>query len=368
MSDIDFADSEKPRRRGPRPGCLIGLVLLVLIAAVGAFAYNQGVDLLKRVLASPPARTCAKAHAGSRLIKVNAGDTWTDAAKALCHVGVISDYAGFIDAANGANQSLQPGSYRMRSGLTVTRALSVLSDPSKRLFTPVTIPEGYRATEVLQAIVDKTTFSKAAVQHAFTKLEASGLPPEANGNAEGYLFPATYAVEPGMTPADVLKQMVTQFNQYAASTRLANRASQLGYSASDVVKVASLVQAEARRTKDMPKVAAVIYNRLRIGMPLQLDSTLHYALNTRGTVGTSRKTRNIDSPYNTYRVTGLPPTPIDSPGTDALKAALHPSTASYLYFVTVNLRTGETRFATSYADHLRNVALYKQYCRTSSEC
>lgn len=368
MSDIDFSESEGSGRRGPRPGCLIGLVLLVLLAAGGAFAYTQGVDLLKRALSSPPARTCANTHARATVIKVNAGDTWTDAAKTLCHRGVITDYYGFIDAANGAKQSLQPGSYRLRSAMSATRALGVLSNPSKRLVTPVTIPEGYRATEVLKAIVAKTTFSKAAVHRAFTKLQASGLPSYAGGNAEGYLFPATYGVEPGMTAAALLKQMVTQFNQYATSLHLESGASQLGYSAGDVVKVASLVQAEARRTQDMPKVAAVIYNRLNAGMPLQLDSTLHYALNSRGTIGTSNATRNIASPYNTYKVTGLPPTPIDSPGAEALRAALHPANASYLYFVTVNLRTGETRFATSYTAHLHNVALYKQYCQTSSAC
>jgi peptidoglycan lytic transglycosylase G len=368
VSDIDFSDGAASPRRGPRPGCLIGLVVLVLIAAAGVFAYHQGVDLLKRVLASPPDRICAKPADRATVITVNAGDTWTDAAKRLCHAGVITDYSGFIDAASGTDQSLQPGSYRLQPGLSAATALGVLSDPSSRMFTPVTIPEGYRATEILQAILAKTTFSKSAVHHAFTKLESSGLPAYAHGNAEGYLFPATYDVEPGTTPANLLKQMVTRFDQYAASAGLRSRASQLGYSASDVVNVASLVQAEARRTQDMAKVAAVIYNRLRLGMPLQLDSTVHYALDTRGNVGTSQHSRQIDSPYNTYQVTGLPPTPIDSPGADALDAALHPAGASYLYFVTVNLRTGQTMFATSYADHLRNVARYKRYCRSSDAC
>jgi UPF0755 protein len=162
--------------------------------------------------------------------------------------------------------------------------------------------------------------------------------------------------------------MVAKFNQYAASALLPSGARRLGYGPGDIVKIASLVQAEARRAQDMPKVAAVIYNRLRAGMPLQLDSTLHYAEQSRGTVGTSKAARSTNSPYNTYVVTGLPPTPIDSPGADALQAALHPAHVSYRYFVTVNLRTGETKFATSYADHLRNVAQYQQYCRTSSAC
>ncbi len=368
MSDIDFSESEGSGRRGPRPGCWIGLVVLVLVVAVGAFAYSQGVDLLKRALSSPPAHPCGSAGSKATIVKVQAGDTWTDAAKTLCHRGVITDYNNFIDAANGAKKSLQPGSYRVRPSMPESAAVKELSNAGRRLLTPVTIPEGYWTSEVLNAIVAKTTFAKPAVQHAFVKLQQTSLPSYAHHNAEGYLFPATYDVEPGVTASDLLKMMVAKFNQYAASVSLPSRASQLGYSPGDVVKVASLVQAEARRTQDMPKVAAVIYNRLRAGMPLQFDSTLHYAQQSRGTVGTSKATRSMNSPYNTYVLTGLPPTPIDSPGADALQAALHPAQASYLYFVTVNLRTGATKFATSYADHLRNVAQYKQYCQTSSEC
>ncbi len=118
----------------------------------------------------------------------------------------------------------------------------------------------------------------------------------------------------------------------------------------------------------MAKVASVVYNRLDAGMALQFDSTLHYGLNIRGDIQLTREQLNTDGPYNSYTRAGLPPTPIDSPGADALEAALNPANTDYLYFVTVNLATGETKFAETLEEHNQNVAEYREYCTTSDEC
>jgi UPF0755 protein len=370
VSNLDFStsDASSSSSRGIRPGCLIGLVLVLLLAAGGAYAYSRGVDLLKRALSGPPQHACASPKQSSTVLRVKPGDTWTDEARTLCRRGIISDYYAFIDAANHERRTLQPGAYRLQAGVSTATAVKTLADPNKRLFTAVTFPEGLRASEILQTIVAKTHFSRASVHRAYVHVERTALPPYASGNAEGYLYPATYDVEPGMTAETLLKQMVSRFEEQAAASGLRRGAARLGYSPGQIVTVASLVQAEARRTQDMPKVAAVVYNRLTAGMPLQFDSTLHYAEGSRGTVTTSKAARHMKSPYNTYLRTGLPPTPIDSPGAAALHAALHPAHAPYLYFVTVNLRTGQTRFATTYAQHLRNVAKYRHYCRSSSAC
>ena len=353
---------------------MIGLVLLVLLAAVGVFLYDSGVDLIKRALSDPPEQKCSVAKKNAKaeavIVRVDEGDTSADIAATLCNRGVVTDYSDFIDVAEADERalSIQPGSYRLRIKMPPERALEVLVDPGSKLLTPVTIPEGYRAKEILAAIVDKTKFTRQQVKKAYRSVRRSSLPPYANRDPEGYLFPSTYNVEPGMTALDLLTQMVAQFRSYADGAGLEGAAHQLGQSPGDLVTVASLVQAEARRAEDMPKVAEVIYNRLDAGMPLQLDSTLHYAAELRGQVFTSKELRSIDSPYNTYRRTGLPPSPIDSPGADALDAALNPTNAGYVYFVTVNLATGKTNFATSYDDHLHNVALYRRYCQTSDEC
>jgi UPF0755 protein len=213
-----------------------------------------------------------------------------------------------------------------------------------------------------------TTLSEPSVRRALAKANDLGLPTYAKGDPEGFLFPATYEVSKETTAEGLVKAMVTKFTSEAGDAGLEAKAQQLGISPYDAVVVASLVQAEARRVGDMAKVASVIYNRLDDGMPLQLDSTLHYAEGSRGEVVASDDLRAIKSPYNTYRHTGLPPTPIDSPGRSALQAALAPAETDFLYFVTVNLRTGDTRFASTFQAHTRNIALYSSYCETSDAC
>lgn len=123
------------------------------------------------------------------------------------------------------------------------------------------------------------------------------------------------------------------------------------------VTVASLVQAEAATDADMGKVARVVFNRLKRGMPLQLDSTINYALN-RFTLRTTESDTRLASPYNSYQRMGLPPTPIDNPGEEAMRAAISPTPGDWLYFVTV--KPGDTRFTASYAEHQRNVAEFNR--------
>ena len=161
--------------------------------------------------------------------------------------------------------------------------------------------------------------------------------------------------------------MVARFTQNAEDLDLEGKAKSLGEDPGDIVTIASLVQAEAGQA-DMAKVASVVYNRLDAGMALQFDSTLHYGLNIRGNIQLTREQLDTDGPYNSYTRAGLPPTPIDSPGADALEAALNPADTDYLYFVTVNLATGETKFAETLEEHNQNVAEYREYCTTSDEC
>jgi UPF0755 protein len=173
-----------------------------------------------------------------------------------------------------------------------------------------------------------------------------GLPSYANGKPEGYLFPATYEVQPHETALGVLKGMVQRFDQEAATANLAAAAKQVHLTEGQVIIMASLVQAEGGRLSDYRKIARVIDNRLAQGIPLQLDSTVLYGLNTFGILANDQQL-NSSSPYNTYRHKGLTPGPIDSPGNAAIQAVLHPASGNWLYFVTVNPKTGETLFTSS---------------------
>ncbi|MEU9242002.1 endolytic transglycosylase MltG [Streptomyces sp. NPDC048385] len=214
------------------------------------------------------------------------------------------------------------------------------------------IPEGWRASQVYEA-VDKALSLPAGSTRSSVGTAGLKLPGEAGGNPEGYLFPATYPLKKGATPQSVLRAMVDTANQKFGAAPVAAGAQRDAMNVYQAVTIASIVQAEAVGKTDMGKVARVVLNRLQHGMPLQMDSTLNYALN-RSTLNTTVKDTRIENPYNSYRRMGLPPTPIDNPGEDAMRAALNPPPGNWLYFVTV--KPGDTRFTADYAEHQRNVA------------
>jgi UPF0755 protein len=235
-------------------------------------------------------------------------------------------------------------------------ALQLLLKPSSRLVSRVILPEGLTAKQILQRLAQGTGAPIDQLQAAAANPAALGLPAYANGSLEGFLFPARYDFEPGTTPQQMLQQMVTRTvqtldqMQIPADQRLS------------VLTEASIVQAEAGSTADMPKVARVLDNRLAQGMPLQLDTTVNYATGKTGLTTTAQDRAN-PSPYNTYVHTGLPPGPISNPGEDALRAVLAPAQGDWLYFVVVNPDTGETRFATTAAEHQANVQLFQQWLK-----
>ncbi|MER5728851.1 endolytic transglycosylase MltG [Streptomyces sp. NPDC002138] len=218
------------------------------------------------------------------------------------------------------------------------------------------IPEGWRATQVYAA-VDREL--KLPVGSAKAAVAGAGLalPAEAKGNPEGFLFPATYPVDDRTTPAGILAYMVQTAHQKLAAPPIVAGAKAQGMTPYQTATLASVIQAEADTPADMGKVARVVYNRLAKSMPLQMDSTINYALN-RTTVDTPLSDTRIDSPFNTYERQGLPPTPIDSPGAAAMAAAVAPAPGDWLFFVTV--KPGDTRFSATYEEHKRHVAEFNK--------
>ncbi|WP_293999165.1 endolytic transglycosylase MltG [Streptomyces sp.] len=214
------------------------------------------------------------------------------------------------------------------------------------------IPEGWRASQVYDA-VDKALALPAGSTKSSVGTAGLKLPGDAGGNPEGYLFPATYPLDKDATPQSVLRGMVDTANRRFGWAPVAAGAQRDSMNVYQAVTIASIVQAEAADKADMGKVARVVLNRLQRGMPLQMDSTLNYALN-RNTLRTTVNDTRIENPYNSYQRMGLPPTPIDNPGEDAMRAALNPPPGNWLYFVTV--KPGDTRFTADFAEHQRNVA------------
>ncbi|MFH9092402.1 endolytic transglycosylase MltG [Streptomyces albidoflavus] len=222
---------------------------------------------------------------------------------------------------------------------------------SPRDLGSLTVPEGRRATQVY-ALADQALGLTEGTTRQAAKDTRLALPAAADGNPEGYLFPATYPLDESTTPATLLAFMADTTDERFREAGLDAGARRLGLSAYQAVTLASIVQAEADTPADMGKVARVIHNRLDQDRALEMDSTLNYALG-RTSLDTTHEDTRTDSPYNTYQRPGLPPTPIGNPGEQALRAALDPPAGDWLYFVTV--RPGDTRFSEDYAEHRAHV-------------
>ena len=172
---------------------------------------------------------------------------------------------------------------------------------------------------------------------------------------EGFLYPSTYYFDENSSEKEVLSTMLSQFNK-VYTEKLKDRQKELNMTTEQVINLASIVEKEAVLDEDRPIIASVFYNRLKIGMPLQSDATIQYIFKERKKIVTY-KDLEIDSPYNSYKNKGLPPTPIASPGIESIEATLYPEKTEYLYFVAK--MDGGNNYSTSYEDHLKYVKEYK---------
>jgi UPF0755 protein len=357
-----------PRRRRRGAGCLAVLLSLAVLVGIAGFVVVQGRAWLEDQFA--PAPDYKGDGRGSVLVEVQSGDTSTEIAGTLAESDVVASEEAFTDAAREEPRAtlIQVGYYDMAKKMSAEAALQRMLDPESIVTNAVTIPEGFTVEETVERAAEETDLPLAGLRRAAEQGSGLGLPGYAGGDPEGYLFPATYQLPPKATPSEMLQMMVTRFRESANRLDLPAKANRLGMSPAEVVTVASIVQAEARHSEDFAKVARVIYNRLETGMRLQMDSTVHYAVGKTGEVATTDEDRASSSPYNTYRFGGLPPGPIAAPGDTALEAALNPADGDWIYFVTVNIDTGETKFASSDAQHQRNVAELRAFCGRSSKC
>lgn len=354
MSQIDeFLSSAElpPSRNRNSPGRRIALIATAAVLVLAFIAFVGFARQLGRVDTE-----VGGAGTGAVTVVVGDGDSLREIAAKLKDSGVISTIDGFLAAAEGDKRSagLRPGVYTLKEGMTGSGALALMLDPSSFKSTTLVIPEGLTTAQVVGATSRTTGISaddlNAVLGDAAT-LSRLGLPDWAGGRPEGFLFPATYDVPIGANAEQVVGLMIRRFNQAAESVRLEARAERLGLSAYDIVTVASLAQAEVV-PDDFELVTRVIYNRLDQGMKLQLDSTVNFALGKREILLTDEELQT-QSPYNTYLNTGLPPTPINSPGEAALKAALDPEKGPWLYFVATDPERGETEFTADYDQFLR---------------
>ena len=344
MSQLEgmFTQAPLPPSRNRRSPVRRIVGVLALLAVVGIVIL--GVQLV-RGTGEPE---YAGPGTGSASIVIEAGDSLRTMGEKLAAAGVVSSASVFVEAAsaNEAAAKIGPGTYTLRQQMGAAEAVALLLDPSSHLTTKVVLPEGLRLKQSLRAAAEGSGIPLDDFKSAAKDGQDLGLPPWAQGRPEGFLFPATYDIADGATASDVLRQFTARFAQASTSLDLERRAKEIGRTPYDVLIIASLVEAEVKPA-DFRKVAAVIENRLAEDMPLQLDASVAYGLGVTDLQLSSAQLEQ-DTPYNTYIRRGLPPTPINSPGEAAIEAALAPAKGEWLYYVTVDPSTGETRFAKSY--------------------
>lgn len=302
-------------------------------------------------------------------VEIPQGSTVDEIATILMDADVIASTESFTRAAAesaDANQ-LQAGTYSLKTKMPARAVLQAMLDAGVKGGKRFLIREGLRIGEQVASLSDQTGIPREQFEEALKKPEVYGLPAMAKGNPEGYLFPDTYEMS-GSDPNNALKQMTDNFKRKANEVQLEARAKELNRDPAEVVVVASIIEAEVNRPEDRAKVARVIYNRLdsKPSMKLQMDSTVHYAVNSpRSGVTTSDADRANPSPYNTYVHEGLPPGPIGAPGKSALEAAANPAEGNWKYFVTINMDTGETAFADTFDQHQQNVRKFQEWCQAN---
>lgn len=346
------------RKQRRRRSVSVLVVALVLVAGAGYVVFSLlGGQLFagsgqERVTDYPGA-----GRPGAPTIVINAGDTGAAIAATLYDAGIVASEAAFREAfdANPDAAGIQPGTYQLNLEMNAERAVLALLDPKSRKSMKLTIPEGWTADEIFARINEVTLVPVEELKAAASDPAAIGLPAEAGGNLEGWLFPTTYQVEPNPTAQSVIAPMVAKTVETLTSKGVPQD------QWLDVLKKASLIEKEAVLDSDRPMMARVIENRLAQGWPLQIDATLVYALKKPGNELTQAELEDTSNPYNSRKLKGLPPTPIASPGIPSIEAALAPAAGDWMFWVTVNLETSETKFATTHDEFLEYKAEYQAW-------
>lgn len=331
---------------------MLGLLILLLAAGAVTFYMWRGVALPYQ------------GFQGEQFVTIETGSGVGAMGRRLADAGVVRDARTFQIAARlkGAEKRLQAGEYRFDRSATAFEVVDRIARGDV-FVRSITFPEGRTAAE-MAALFEERGFGDAAA-FATAARDASRIRPldPTAPDLEGYLFPSTYRLARNATAAALVGLMTQSFKQ-AFDADLRAAAGARGLSVREAVTLASLVEEEAQKPDERPLISAVYHNRLKIGMGLQCDATVIYALQRAGrwNGNITKADLSMDSPYNTYKYRGLPPGPIANPGRASLEAAVKPADAGYLYYVSRN--DGSHAFATTLDEHNRNVQQYQvQYFR-----
>ena len=335
-------------RRGKAVMTLVVLFLLLGIPAAVGFVYLGSIGVT------------SSSEPGKRVeVEIPEGTSMTEVGEILEDVGVIKRAFGFriVSIFQGGDEGIQAGTYQLTTGLSAGDALERMLEGPEVKFITVTFPEGSWLPEFAERLDDDTDIRGRKFLKVLESGEVkSSILPGDSTNFEGLLFPSTYQLIEEDTARTLAQRLVDETEKQLDRVDT-SKVEAMGYSKYEILIVASMIQAEAGVSQDRGKIARVIYNRLDEGMALGIDATVIYALGERKTSLTSEDLE-VDSPFNTRKVAGLPPTPIGASGAEAIKAAANPAEGPWLYYVLTDC-DGRHSFSVDYNDFLADKADYQ---------
>ncbi|GAB3617459.1 endolytic transglycosylase MltG [Okibacterium endophyticum] len=365
----DDASGYPPREKRSKRGLIAFVVVLVTLGAIaagGLYVWNTFEPQIREVLGWQEPNDYEGIGTGEVLVSIDSGDTGADIATRLQQEGVTKTYDAFYDllVAQPEEPVFHPGVYRLAERMSAQAALDALLDPANKIERTALIREGITTSQILEELSTATELPVEEFQAAVKDPAQYGIPADAP-SIEGWLFPAQYTFDPGVTATDAIQTLVNRTVESLDSAGVPVEDRQR------ILTIASVIEREARLADDFYRVSRVIQNRLAQDMALQMDSTAQYGIQAKSgflTVGTSEtvwsteEALSDDNAWNTYVHTGLPAGPISSPGDTAIDAAMHPADGPWIFFVTVNLQTGETVFSETNEQHESAVAQLREWC------
>jgi UPF0755 protein len=346
----------KKRAQRRRRRTIIIVLALILVGGAGYYLVNNASNLLG--FSNPFAASDYDGQGTDPVsVTIEPGSTGGAIGEVLLEAGVVKSVNAFTAAfeANPDAPSIQPGNYTLLTEMKASAAVALLLSKDSKNEMKLTIPEGFTRAQIVERAISVTGRPQAEFDAAMADPAAVGLPAEAGGNFEGWLAPSTYVLEPDDTASTIVANMV--------ATTISNLDS-LGVAPADrqaaIIK-GSLVEREGISLEQFGKVARVIENRLAIDMPLGLDAIDSYGLGKKSSEITVSEFKDPNNPYASRVHKGLPPTPIGSPGLQALSAVVNAPEGNWLWYVTVNLDTGETKFTDKYSEFEKYKKEYKDW-------
>ncbi|MEY4994582.1 MAG: endolytic transglycosylase MltG [Actinomycetota bacterium] len=341
-----------------RRNLFISLVTVAALLLGGGIAVAISYDSIKNYLSKFVIEDYNQEAGPETTITIVEGDDGAAVAKKMVEADIVKSFDAVYREMLNADFTIYPGTYAFPTKLSGAQALRILIEGKNRVVNQVTIPEGMRIQQIVPLVSEALGIDEAELFDALDS-QMSRIDDRAP-TLEGYLFPATYTFDPNVDAKTVISTMVDRMEAELASFGRELKDSH------DLLSLAALIQAEGKHEEDFFKISRVFANRLDKGMLLQSDPTVKYRYQGEQSNFTGG-VKDASNPFNTYIYKGVPVGPVGNPGSLAIEAALRPADGNWLFFVAINLKTGETVFSETLAEHERAAELYRQWLRDNPD-